>query len=330
MATEPATGGSLAELAAFLRAGGQACVVSADGSQIWAPGAQAELSRLPMEQTAPPSPAEVRQVLATRGIWIASYLLEPTPAAPANCIHYLCRDSNYHWDSLSKNGRKAIRRGLRESQVRLCSWDEFAAKGYDAYCETDIRHGYRQPSRESFETFVNLRRDQRFYDVWSAWKGEDMVSWLCVLKADDWALFEASPSRNAALEIFANNAMRYEAMRQYLINEKRRAVLTGLSSLNPNTDPRPIWKFNTRMGFEALPVRRIFKLHTMLKPLFSTRLAAKSWTWLSRAMPQRAIFYKLAGMANLASDCLVDPLAWAREMEAAQDSPQQGASSEGE
>lgn len=312
---EPAAGGSLAELAAFLKSTGQPCLLSNDSAQLWAPGARAELLRLPMDQTSPPQPEQVRQVLRAPGIWIAGFLVDGTAAEPANCFHYLCRNPGYHWDSLSKNGRKAIRRGLRESQVRLCDWDEFAAKGYDAYAETDIRHGYKRPSRESFDSFVALRREAPFYDIWSAWSGQDMVSWLCVLKAEDWALFEASPSRNSALEIFSNNAMRYEAMRQYLVHEKRRAVLTGLSSLNPNTDPRPIWKFNTRMGFETIPVRRVFTLHPLLRPLFCLKPAAAWWTWLSRAMPQRAIFYKLAGMANLLSGSLKDPLGWARGLE---------------
>ena len=172
---------------------------------------------------------------------------------------------------LSKNGRKAIRRGLNNVRVGRISWAELAEKGYAAMAETDARHGYAQPPKSAFQKFLELRRDSPFYEVWGSWEGEELISWLSMMKADDWAAFEFSPSRAAALHNYANNAMRYEALRHLLTIEKRRVVVTGLSTVKPGLDPRTAYVYNTRMGFEAVPVHRVLQPCRWLSPLVANR-----------------------------------------------------------
>jgi hypothetical protein len=307
----PAAGGRLADFGEFLKDTEQPCFLPAEERQVWAPNARGELTRLPMTCLEPVDAAVTRKVLQTPRVWIISYLLEGTEECPANCLLYVCRDADYHWDSLSKNGRKAIRRGLRSSTVRLCTWDELAAKGYPALAETDERHGYGRPDVEALQRFVSLRRDRPFYEVWGAWKEDDLVSWLVAMKIDEWVIFEASPSRHAALRIFSSNAVRYQAMRALLCEQRYKQVLTGLSSINPNTDPTLLWKFNTRMGFEGVPVRRVFVPHAMLRPMLNWRGAAWTWEKLSRGLPQFSILHKVAGLSGLLSGRNREPLAWA-------------------
>ena len=80
--------------------------------------------------------------MQTRGTWVIDYLLEVGEATPANAFLYLCRDPDYDLSKLSKNGRKAIRRGLNNVRVARVSWAELDDKGYAAMAETDVRHGY--------------------------------------------------------------------------------------------------------------------------------------------------------------------------------------------
>ncbi len=310
----PAPGGKLTDLAWHIEQTGRTCALTHEGRQLWAPGARAELTRLPMTCTAPVDRAWTRQLLRTSGTWVVTYLLDGTDRRPPNSFLYLCRDSQYHMDKLSKNGRKAIRRGLRKTVIRRCTWGELAASGYAALAETDRRHGYKDPPPENFEQFVSLRRGTPFYEVWGSWLGNDLISWLVLMKIDEWALFEASPSRDAAMALYASNALRYEALVSLLVNEKRRQVLTGLSSINPNTDPRLIYKYNTRMGFEAVPFRRVFALHPLLSPLLNSRATAWLWTKISRALPQYSVLSKIGGMSQVLSEREKDVLAWAEEV----------------
>ena len=138
-----------------------------------------------------------------------------------------------------------------------------------------------------------------------------MISWLCLLKVDDWADFECSPSRAAALHNYANNALRYEAIRHLLTIEKRRRVVTGLSTIKPGLDPRTAYVYNTRMGFEAVPVHRVLLPCWWLRPLVATRPAAWFWSATSRLMPRFSILQRAAGLAQFMSGLEQHPLAWA-------------------
>lgn len=283
-------------------------------TQLWIPWSSGELTRMPMTDAKAPDSADVQEILGLSGIHVLTYLIEPTAAIPANCFLYLCRNQDYDLQCLTKNGRKTIRRGLRNVSISRLEWDEFEEKGYEAYAETDIRHGYRKPSIGSFSKFVAERKDSPFYEAWGSWSGEELLSWLVLFKVDDWALFEASPSRDIGLLKYANNALRFVVLHSLLFEEKRREVLTGLSSINPNSDPETLYVYNTRMGFEAVPFHRVFAPARWLKVMTKPRIAARFWSLAMKVFPQISAFNKLAGMSRLLSGLEADPLGWAKEL----------------
>jgi hypothetical protein len=271
--------------------------------------------RLPLHNTEPADPAELKQVLGRKGIWVGTYLSDPQPGdRPANCFFYVCRAPDYTLDSLRKKVRASIRRGLQTLTVRLCTWAELLEKGYQAYADTDERHGYPVPSRQEYEQFLQPRLHSPFLDVWGAWSGEQLAAWITVLKVDDWAMMDAAKSATSFLNHAPNNTLYFVISNYTLVKEARAYITSGLSTIQVGSDPRDLHRFKLKMGYETVPVRREFRPHKLLLPVLKSRLAARMWDALAARFPRHGVFGKVAGMANAVAGLEVDPLAWAGQI----------------
>jgi hypothetical protein len=306
----PSLSGTLSEYAHHLQSRGERACPTADGHELWVNFTATGLIRLPATSTSPVSRTTARELLRTRGIWVLDYLLEPDDSKPPNAFLYLCRDPDYDLMRLSKNGRKAVRRGLKNVQVRRVSWTEVVDKGYAATMETDRRHGIAISSEAEYRVRMKTE-DSPFYELWGAWEGEDLVAWLRVLKVDDWACIVYSPSRDSALHTYANNAMRYETLRELLTVEKRREVCTGLTGITPDVPLRTLHVYNTRMGFEAVPVHREFAARWWLRWSLANRPAAWFWAKMAKRFSQVFAIHRMAGLARFMAGVDRHPLAWA-------------------
>ena len=308
-----APGGTLKEYVNYLEASGQVCALSADGMFAWVPGAHGELMRLPFSCTNPANPDELRYLLSKPKVWVVIYLLEPDETHQADCFFYVCRDSNYDIANLKKRTRAAVRDGLKNMDVRLCSWDELAEKGYTAYADTDKRHGYTIPSLKAYQKFINARRGSKFIDAWGAWNGDDLTAWLTVLKIEDWAIFDAAKSATAFLDKSPNNALYYIVTRSLLVEEKRAFVSSGLSTVQAGVNPLSLHKFKIRMQHEAVPLRRVFAPHWLIRTMLNTRMSAWLWTRLGETFPNLGVLGKIAGMSRSLTGTQSAPLAWAQD-----------------
>jgi hypothetical protein len=312
----PAPGGTLSEYAAHLASRGLPCAVTASGTQVWTPGARGELVRFPLECTEEVDRSVRRSLLKRRGVWMASYLLEADHASGIvpNCFDYVCRNSHYVIDTLPKNARRDIRRGQRSFEVRLCSWDELAERGFAAHADTAARHGYSAPPADEVRRMVNNWRESPCHEVWGAWQDDELSAWMVVVKIDDWGMINVVRSCTAVLKGCPNNAVLYEATRRLLAEEKRTYVTYGLSSIQVNVGELSMHKYKVRMGYEALPVHRRFVVHPVLRPLVTARPVAWSLERLAGIMPGNKNLRRLAGMARLVSGREKAPLTWASEV----------------
>ena len=311
--TSTYSGKDLPEFVNYLKSAGQPCLLSLDGTQAWTPGVRAELMRLPVECTSPPDKNVLREVFGQKGIWLASFMLEPMNDRPANCFDYLCTDPAYCIENLTKNGRRDIRRGLRNFAVRRCTWDELLDKGLDAYADTEARHVHGEPSRDDLVEIAELYRDSPFVEIWGAWSEDVLDAWIKVLKIDDWAFITNAYSRNENLRNCPNNGLAYEVTKTCLVDEGRKSISFGISSLQATSNILSLHKFKIRMGYKAVPMCRTFIVHPLMRPMVKTRLASWIWDGLAALRPGSATFSKIAGMARLLSARETAPLAWAEQ-----------------
>ena len=309
----PAPGGTLSEFVEYQRSLGRGAALSRDGKYAWVPGVKGELQRFPLECNEPVGTADIREVLALPKIRMVSYLVDGDQAHPPNCFDYVCRRPDYSLDSLSKNARRDIRRGLRSFVVRLCTWDELAAKGFVAHAETAERHGYAAAEPRWLEEMVARQRDTPFHEIWGAWQGADLAAWMTIIKIDDWALVDIARSCTGALKGCPNNAILYEASRHLLAGENRKYVTYGLSSIQVDVNERSMHRYKTRMGYEPLPVRRVFESRGPLRLILKSTLLSWIWEKSAKALPRSAALKKLAGMSRILSGREKAPLDWAEK-----------------
>jgi hypothetical protein len=309
----PAPGGTLAAYVEHLQSLGRPAVLSRNGPYAWTLGALRFLKRLPLGYPEPPDPAEVRDLLRLRGIWLVGYTVTPNETRPANCLDYICRDPEFQLEKLSSPARRDVRRGLRRFTVRLCTWDEVAEKGSEAHADTLARHEDAMPVPGLLRRMAALHRAAPFYDVWGAWDGDNLAAWMLVIKIDDWALVPLAYSRTEALKDCPNNAILCRATVQYLVKERRSRVSYGLGTVRADVDPRPLHKYKTRMGYEAVALHGAYAANPLLRPALQTRPGSWCLERLSRALPKVRGLRKAAGLSRVLSGRDKDPLAWIRE-----------------
>ena len=310
---DPAAGGTLSEYVDYVQSTGRPAMLTHGGTQAWVPGVSGELQRFPLECNEPVERSVLREPLGMAGVRLVSYLVRGDETHVPNCFDYVCRGSDYCLDTLPKNARRDVRRGLRGFVVRLCTWDELAAKGFAAHAETAERHGYAAAEPRWLEEMVARQRGIPFYEIWGAWLQADLAAWMTIIKIDDWALVDVARSCTAALKGCPNNAILYEASRRVLAEEKRKYVTYGLSSIQVDVNERSMHRYKTRMGYEAHPVCRVFESKGLLRPALRSALLSRVWEGLAKRFPGSANLKKVAGMSRILSGREENPLSWAEE-----------------
>jgi len=307
--------GSLRAWAEFFSSTGQPVFWDEGDSAIWVPGVRGELQRMPSVVTDVPDKGTIRRVLARRGVWIASCLLEETPERPANCFDYLLFGPDYELDALAKNARRDIRRGLRCFEVRRVDWDEVLANGFDAYRDTEARHGHAPPQPDELTQMADRDRGCPCVELWGASDDRGLAAWIRVLKGDDWAFITSACSRIDALRDCPNNALVFTAAHTFLVEEELSSVSYGISSLQATDNISSLHRFKLRMGFSPVRRYRQFVVHPVLRPLLSTAPASWCWDRLARLRPSSGTLSKVAGLARLLSGREKNPLQWADELQ---------------
>jgi hypothetical protein len=299
--TAPSHGGSLGDLVRHLEAAGEPCALAADGRQAWIQSPRHVLLRLPLECFDPVGPEVAAGLLRKRGIWIVNHLQAAETPEASNGIDYVCRDAGYHLEQLGAHARRDVRRGLRSFVVRLCTWEEWDDQGYAAFADTERRHGNGEATVPGFRSLAARWRGAPFLEIWGAWQGDDLAAWMTVLKVDNWALVDLARSRTESLRLCPNNAVLYAATRSLLRDEGRRYVSYGTSSLQVGSDEASLHAYKVNMGYEAIPVTRVFTC----RPAYRSILESRSFSWalerLAAACPRSSAVRKLAGMSRLLS-----------------------------
>jgi hypothetical protein len=298
--TPRSPGGTLHEVAQHLERIGEPCAISPGGTQAWLQYPRGALIRFPLECTDPVDPRVTATLLRLPRVWVLNYLLAPDPQHPANCVSYVCSDPGYDIHNLDSKARQ-VRRGLRTFKIRLCTWHEWVERGFPAHAETHRRHSYAAAEPSEFRTMAARWKDQPFHEIWGAWQGDDLAAWLTVLKIDDWAMIDLARSRTESLSGRPNHSLLYLATRSLLVEEHRRYVSYGLSSVQDGSSRASLHNYKLDMGYEAIPMRRIFVSRPIVRPLLQSR--GMSWIWgaLSSAIPKSAPLRKLAGMSRALS-----------------------------
>jgi len=290
---------SMAEYATALTNLGIRVVPGSQGTQ-WLQCERYAVLRVPVFHLSPPESEEIR--LALRRAAVAGYLVEPGEQRSANARLYVCNDSTYSLEKLTPAMRRNVRCGLRELKIRPLTPEQVLAHGGPAFCDTRRRAALTDGTAAEFDRRFGLRVRCPAHVFLGAWKGESLAAFLSVTEVEDWAEIEGCFSMDAHLHLRPNDVLMYSALSKYLINEKRRLVSYGVSSIQTSSNAEGLHAFKTKVGFQAQPVHRAFVLHSFLRP-FAGRLTLWGLNIVRRFQHGNRRLSKAHGMLAL---CLND------------------------
>ena len=264
---------SLAEFARGLASNGRRNVRGASAT-FWARYDRIAMMRMPYFYLGTPAPGEVRRVLWQGPAALASYLVEPDDQHLANAWLYICTDRAYGLEKLSPAMRRNVRRGLQELRIEPIKAEQLMAHGTETFRDTLRRNGLRDWTPDKFRRQVALRSKFPGHVFLGAWKDKQLAAYLSVLEVEDWVEITSSFSADNLLHLRPNDALLFSALHDYLVEQGRRIVSFGSSSIQTESNRAGLHAFKTKVGFEAQPVHRAFVLHPLMRP-FANRLTLR-------------------------------------------------------
>jgi len=270
-------------------------VVPGSSGTFWISYEGAGMVRLPTFVLATPAHDEIWYVFVRGKAAVVSFLREPNGQYPTNAWLYICSDQTYRMEKLAPAMRRNVRRGLKELRIAPITTDQLLAHGAPAFSDTRRRVGLSDGTPEEFVRRFALRSQCPGHVFLGAWKGKELAAFLSIIEVEDWAEIEGCFSRDALLDSRPNDALLYVALSRYLVEERRRLVSYGVSSIQSESNAVGLHAFKVKVGFQTQPVHRVFIFHPFLRP-FANRLGLwgiKAIAWFS---PRNRVLKKAEGV----------------------------------
>ena len=245
----------------------------------------------------PPDAHARRALFWRRFAPVIAYAVEPRGAEP-NALYYVCRDRGYDLERLPRKSRRDVRRGLRAVEVRPVGFDVVARDGYRAFAETRARNQAGAPDAAAFAADCRLRAGFASQAAWGAFADGALVAWTFTHRVGahvDLGSVALDWDRRA---LCAPYALVYTVTRHALVEDGATTVAYGLSSLQKESRLESLHQFKLWLGFDAVPVRRLFELHPLLAPLSPPWALGLAENLLAHVPPHRRV-RKLRGVLSL-------------------------------
>ena len=223
------------------------------------------LMRFPIFAVNQPLPRELMRLYAMRLAPLLAYLVEPTPALPANSLIYVCTNQQYRLKELDHSVQGNVKRGLRECQIRSLTLDEVIRCGERAFIDTSRRHGWAKVSPADFQRYLSSPLTFCGNRYFGAWKDGELAAFAGLIDVEDWVEVRVRYSTDASLSARPNDALLFHILSHYLAERKFRIVSAGASSIDPTANTPGLHRFKVKLGFQSVPVRRVFCAHPLLR-----------------------------------------------------------------
>jgi hypothetical protein len=204
------------------------------------------------------------------GLWwrfapMVSFLTEGRESDASGSWLYLCRDRHYGLEFLDHGARGNVRKALRELTFGFLTFDEVMQKGLAAFVDNRQRFGLNDGTRVAFEAEYGWMREVPGVRFLGAWFGGELAAFVSLNVVDDWVEVTTRCSMQSHLHLRPNDALLYLVLRHFLVDRGCRVVSAGVSSLEQTPSSAGLHRFKMKLGFQAIPVRREFRMHPMLR-----------------------------------------------------------------
>lgn len=235
----------------------------ADNIRAWVSSEKWSMSRFPLIVGPPPSVSETSVLFRLPGVWVIDFLENGNTTEGSNSTLYIFNEPKYSLDLLDKSGRRDARKAFRELDIQWISHEQLMKYGLEAYCDCRARVGLSDGTPRHFQNrFYSLKNMAGYYFL-GAWKGENLTAFMTLSVVENSvsiAVYSDSKYKsscpNDGLISFALN---------YCVNENQFDHISyGLSSIQEESKSGSLHHFKLKVGFKAIPVRRVFIVHPMI------------------------------------------------------------------
>ncbi|MCH7963564.1 MAG: hypothetical protein IH852_06455 [Bacteroidetes bacterium] len=239
--------------------------VEGDNDYLWIKFEGLSAIRFPEFNTSKPTKEEIRRVFRELKCLLLNYTLLPENNY-ANSTLYNCIDNDYGLQHLSKNARRDIRIAQRNLQFGFAHWNEILDCGLKAFADTRKRVGLSDCSEKSFRSrFTRFRKNPAHRAV-AAWLDKEIIAFMSLIVLEDFVVIQGSFSTDDQKKICPNNGL-VDFVNNYFLKVNGFSIVCyGLSSVQENTGKEGLHSYKVRVGFEAIPVQRVFVLHPLIVP----------------------------------------------------------------
>jgi glycosyltransferase involved in cell wall biosynthesis len=252
------------EYAAALEAAGTRVVLGEHGV-LWLAHERAAMMRAPTSLLEPPTDLELRRVFREGRCAVATYLLAPSDARPANAALYVARGPGHELERLSKPARRDARRALRSLEIRFIPPEVVLAKGLRAFADTRARVGLADGTEAHFRSRFEAFFAHPAHFAAGAFAGDELVAFMTLRAIDDVAEIEGSFSSDSHRAACPVDGLAHVVLDELLGRRGFTSVGYGLSSIQADGDAPGLHHFKLKVGFESIPVHRAFVFHPALR-----------------------------------------------------------------
>jgi hypothetical protein len=191
--------------------------------------------------------------------------VEPAPGQPADALVYVCTNPHYSLKELEHRVQGNVKRGLREFQIRSITLAEVLRFGERAFVDTSRRHGWTNVSSADFQSYLSTPATLCGNRYFGAWRENELAAFAGLIEVDDWVEVRVRFSTDASLGLRPNDALLFHILSYYLTERRFRIVSAGTSSVDPAANTPGLHRFKVKLGFQAVPIRRVFSFHPLLR-----------------------------------------------------------------
>lgn len=240
-------------------------------SACWYDAAPRVFQSFPYHPVIDPSPEEIARVLRANRALAVRFSAPPSSSAGKISYHVVCRGPGYGLDSVTRQCRQNIRKGLDYATFGPVPFDRLAGpEGWRLRQETLTRQGRLKAENEAWWRSLCLSAEGLAgFEAWGAVRDGRLVAALiaCLVNGSFQMLYQQSLSEHLRFGI--NNALGFSFARQALARPGVSELFYGFQSLDAGSD---VDEFKFRMGFRAEPVRQRIALRRSLRPLVNPAL----------------------------------------------------------
>lgn len=218
--------------------------------------------RFPIYNLTLPKEEEISELFKNKNCYLISYNLDALNEDSQSYI-YLCRNSHYSFENLPSNMQRNIKKARKEFDFKEVNKEEFFIKGFKSFHDTRKRIGLNDYTKNDFIISFNNWSSFSCNKIFGVFKGEELAAFITASEIGSWAEIGLFSQTNF-LNLRPNDLLVYNVIKYYLIERHFDFVGFGLSSIQLNQNRKGLHQFKVKVGFEAIPVKRVFQVNNKL------------------------------------------------------------------